>query len=639
MVSPADFRPRGDLAGVDFETYYSKDYSVKDLGNFAYVHDPRFNAWAVSVTDGVTACSCRPADFPWDRIDGIDWVSHNREFDRSVYGRLQELGVCPAAAPRAWHCSAAACAFLQYPRDLAGAALAVLGVAADKGVRKNSTGVRGDAAQATLFETDILEEEARYVANDAVVSLALWCAVGPLWPAHERRLFEMTCAMGRRGLSLDWGTVDAKRLEIGARADSLKAALPWKPALSPKKFAAAVRATGVTPPDSTAAGDEDFQAWAEDHAGTPAGQWAADVGQIRRCGRLAGVLEGMRLRRQPDSGRMAYELKYFGATPGRWSGGGGLNVQNLNRREAEGVGLRKCVVAPPGYVLGVADYSQIEARVLLFLAGDTAALELLGRHPEWDMYELHARATMGWRPETGGQRTEFSGETLNAERSALNAQGEREESLKDFCERTGSGLRQLAKARVLGLGFRCGAATFVRVARAMAGLRININDACRIVEEYRDSNPKIVRLWNRLETEAAKALRAEPHEYRLAFPCTAADPRCGRYLYYRDIRRCQRGRGLEAVVAGERVPLHGGIIAENWTQGTARDVLASAWLRCVSEGFSPVLSVHDELVFELREETAGEDLKKIVAVMEKPLAWAPGLPLRASAKLTGRYGK
>ena len=612
MVSPADFRPRGRLVGVDFEPFRSKGYSAEDLGNFAYVHDPRFNARAVSVTDGFTACSCKPAEFPWDRIDGIDWVSHDREFDRSVYGWLQDLGALPASAtPANWFCSAAACAFLQYPRGLAGAALAVLGLEVGKGVRKNGAGVRGDAAQATLFEMDLLGDEARYAANDAVVCLALWNAVGPLWPAHERRLFEMTCAMGRHGLSLDWGTVDAKRMEIGARAEALKDSLPWRPALSPKKFAAACRATGVTPPDSTAAGDEDFQAWIEDHAGTPAGQWAADMGQIRRCGRLAGVLEGMILRRQA-SGRMAYELKYFGATPGRWAGGGGLNVQNLNRREAEGVELRKCVVAPPGYVLGVADYSQIEARVLLFLAGDTDALAALAGRPDWDMYELHARKTMGYSSD---------------------------ESLSAFCERTGSSLRQLAKARVLGLGFRCGAATFVSVARIMAGLRISFKDACRIVEEYRDSNPKIVHLWNRLEAEAAKALRQEPYGYRLAFPCTAADPRCGRYLFYRDVRSVGRGRGLEAVVAGGRVPLHGGIIAENWTQGTARDVLASAWLRCASGGYAPVLSVHDELVFELREETAGEDLKKIAAIMERPLAWAPGLPLRAGAKLMSRYGK
>jgi DNA polymerase I-like protein with 3'-5' exonuclease and polymerase domains len=49
--------------------------------------------------------------------------------------------------------------------------------------------------------------------------------------------------------------------------------------------------------------------------------------------------------------------------------------------------------------------------------------------------------------------------------------------------------------------------------------------------------------------------------------------------------------------------------------------------------------VHDELVFEVPESTAHEDLKRIVAIMEKPLAWAQGLPLKADGKLMSRYGK
>ena len=612
IVGPGEFRPMpGAVIGVDFETFYDGTYSVKELGNWAYVHHPRFKAWAVAVTDGATACACEPSAFPWERIDGLEWVSHNREFDRAVFNRLQEsFAIQPYIEPSAWRCSAAACAFLQLPRDLAGACKAVLGVEVDKGVRSAGKGVRG-AQERTLFDLDLCDAEKAYVVNDAVMCLALWIEVGPQWPAHERRLFELTCDMGRLGLYVDWVTVEEKAVELNRRVAELVGGLPWTPALSAKKFAAACRDRGLEPPKSLAAGDEGFGEWAEEHAGTEPGRWAGDMAAIRRCGRLAGVLEAMRLRRKPDS-RMAYELKYYGASPGRWSGGGGLNVQNFNRKETEGLDVRKCIMAAPGHVLAVADYSQIEARVLLYLAGDTDALKLLAEHPEWDMYELHARATMGYS------------ET---------------ESLKDFCERTGSGLRQLAKARVLGLGFRCGAETFIRVARMMAGMRIGYEEARKIVNDYRAQNPKIVHLWNALQAAAEMCLKDEPYEYRLPFPCTQYDPRCGRYLIYRDIAWHPHGKSLTAVVGGERVPLHGGIIAENWTQGTARDVLASAWLRCSAAGYHPVLSVHDELVFEVREESAHEDLRRIVAIMEKTLAWAPGLPLKADGKLMSRYGK
>jgi len=49
--------------------------------------------------------------------------------------------------------------------------------------------------------------------------------------------------------------------------------------------------------------------------------------------------------------------------------------------------------------------------------------------------------------------------------------------------------------------------------------------------------------------------------------------------------------------------------------------------------------VHDELVFEVPEASAEEDLRRIVGIMEEPMSWAPGLPLRADGKLRTEYGK
>jgi hypothetical protein len=245
---------------------------------------------------------------------------------------------------------------------------------------------------------------------------------------------------------------------------------------------------------------------------------------------------------------MAYELKYFGATTGRWSGGGGLNLQNLNRKTAEGVDLRRAIVAPPGGVLACVDYSQIESRVLLYLAGDTAALNLFRANPEADAYEIHARATMGYAEP---------------------------EPLKSYCDRTGSNLRQLAKARVLGLGFGCGWQKFIEVARVMAGLGLDMEESKRIVSDFRRSNPLIVNLWYRLED--ACGAKAGGH-FALPLPCTQHDPALKRYLIYRDI--AVRDEQITCTVAGQRMHVYGGLLTENWTQATARDVLASAWLRC-----------------------------------------------------------
>jgi DNA polymerase len=328
--------------------------------------------------------------------------------------------------------------------------------------------------------------------------------------------------------------------------------------------------------------------------------------RIRSANRTAKVLESMQARRMPD-GRMTYELKYFGASTGRWSGGGGLNMQNYNRKPAENVDLRRCIVAPPGYRLAVVDYSQIESRVLLYLAGDVATLEMFRANPEADAYEIHARATMGFCEA---------------------------EPLRDYCLRTGSGLRQLAKARVLGLGFGCGAKRFVEVAKVMAGLEIGEGESERIVREFRESNPKIVALWESLNDSCASC---DGGNYELPLPCTQIYPPLGRYLFYRDVKAGKDG--IDCTVAGDRIKVYGGLLAENWTQATARDVLASAWLRCDAAGYRPVLSVHDELVFEVPEASAEEDLKRIVGIFEEPVPWAAGLPLRADGKLCSVYGK
>ena len=614
----------GPVVGVDFETFYSSTYSVSQMGNWAYCNDKRFNAWAVSVSDGERTCVCEPAEFPWGTIAGREWVSHNREFDETVFLRLVELGFINGSAgtprPTKWHCSAALCAFLQLPRDLAGAAWAVFGVELDKSVRSRAKGKQkgsGVGVQGSLFTDGISDSEQDYAATDAEMALALWRELEKHWPAHERRLFDLTCDMGRQGVWVDWDYIEANLTELNNTVVNVGGSLPWRPALSIPKFEEACTAIGTPPPRSTSASDPDFLTWVREQIRSEAVTWVRYMQRIRSANRTAKVLESMQARRMPDC-RMAYELKYFGASTGRWSGGGGLNVQNFNRKPAEGVDLRRCITAPPGFVLAVVDYSQIESRVLLFLAGDAETLDMFRANPEADAYEIHARATMGWKPEDGVQGSGFSGE----------------ETLKEYCERTGSGLRQLAKARVLGLGFGCGARRFVEVAKVMAGLEIGEEESERIVREFRESNPKIVSLWQNLNDACASC---DGGKYLLPLPCTQVNPELGRFLIYRDVKA--DSEGIECTVGGERIRVYGGLLAENWTQATARDVLASAWLRCDAQGFRPVLSVHDELVFEVPEASAEENLRRIVGILEEPLSWAPGLPLRADGKLCSVYAK
>ena len=168
----------------------------------------------------------------------------------------------------------------------------------------------------------------------------------------------------------------------------------------------------------------------------------------------------------------------------------------------------------------------------------------------------------------------------------------------------------------------------------MAGLRLSASEAREAVEEFRNSNPKIVDLWGRLQNACEARMGGD---YTLPLPCTQLNPALKRRLFYRSVAR--RGGELTALVAGRRVKVYGGLLAENWTQATARDVLASAWLRCADAGFLPVLSVHDELVFELPESVAGQSMAVIKAILEQPLSWASTLPLKVEGQLMNHYDK
>lgn len=69
------------------------------------------------------------------------------------------------------------------------------------------------------------------------------------------------------------------------------------------------------------------------------------------------------------------------------------NLQNIPVRTEEGRRLREYFIAPPGYVLCDADYSQIELRVLASIAGDRAMIDAF--NSDTDIHTLTASQVFG----------------------------------------------------------------------------------------------------------------------------------------------------------------------------------------------------------------------------------------------------
>ena len=124
----------------------------------------------------------------------------------------------------------------------------------------------------------------------------------------------------------------------------------------------------------------------------------------------------------------------------------------------------------------------------------------------------------------------------------------------------------------------------------------------------------------------------------------------GRRLYYRNARLVTIPGDRRESIVYEGVDTYkkkwmdirtwGSKLAENATQAAARDVIIEAGLRVDHKGLGDlVLSVHDELVFEVLDGSAKKLSPEIKREIDARPAWAPDLPVASEGAIQYRYGK
>ena len=273
--------------------------------------------------------------------------------------------------------------------------------------------------------------------------------------------------------------------------------------------------------------------------------------------------------------------------------------------------IRTMLIAKPGCIFTISDFSAIEARVLAWLAGETWRLDafMCGE----DIYCASASQMFGMPVVKHG---------INGE------------------------LRQKGKVAELACGYGGAAGALISMGALEQGLKES--ELPGIIESWRTANPKIVQFWWDIEKAAVDTIKDHKERTvgRIGFQFYANTlwivlP-SGRKLAYikprlqpnRFGRMAVTYEGLNAANKWARGETYSGKLAENITQATARDLLAEAMWRMEQAGLSIVGHVHDEVILEVPAGSITVD--EVCAIMNQNPEWADGLPL-SSAGYTGTY--
>jgi len=146
------------------------------------------------------------------------------------------------------------------------------------------------------------------------------------------------------------------------------------------------------------------------------------------------------------------------------------------------------------------------------------------------------------------------------------------------------------------------------------------------VNDYRKNNPNVVGLWKRLQGALDRTISSDLPELFLKLPS-------GRKLRYHNFSKFDNSG---EVIYGVRKKLYSGILVENLSQATARDIFGECILRMEAEGFPVIWTVHDEVIAEVPEDTSTDDVHRAFA---QPPDWLPDFPFEAEGGLTDHYTK
>jgi len=607
---------------LDFETYYSKEFSLSKMTTEAYIRDPQFEvigfsykvddapAQWVTGSNGEIAMALEELDIPNHYL-----ICHNMAFDGAILA--WRFGIIP-----------------KYYLDTLSMSRPITGLTVGGSLKalaeKFTDGHKGTEVVNALgkkrsdFTPGDLDKYGDYCNNDVELTWTLFHILKKDNPPKElyiqdlmiRMFTDPVLKLDRDVLIAHLNTVQDKKAKLMERIDL---SIGRDALMSNPQFAEVLKKLGVEPPVKISLRtnkeayafsktDYEFKALLEHPNVAVQAVVAARLGikstlEETRTESFLGISE---------RGALPILLNYWGAHTGRASGGDKMNLQNLPR----GGALRRSIKVPDNHVLVAVDSAQIEARVVAWLAGQEDLL--VDFRNSVDIYSKFASIVYG-KPVTKADKVE----------------------------------RFVGKTCILGLGYGMGPDKFqgtLKIGQGGISVEMDAGEAKQTVTTYRTKYAMIAELWK----GAQKALDKMAQGYETTFGI-GIELRCtpdgihlpnGTMIRYPEL--CKNGDGYEYKGRYGPVKIYGGKVVENVVQALARIVVFDQMAKIDIEmrkndnpladcRYKVALTVHDEVVCVVPHSAAQWALEFMTTTMSVPPKWCSNLPVSCEGDIGNNY--
>lgn len=606
---------------VDFETFYSSEYSLRNLSPPEYILSPRFQTLLMAAYDPKWDAPriVLPEDIPalLAKYPAHETIccSHNALFDLSILswrygwvaGRLSDtLGMVRALR--------------SYKKNSLGHVAKQLFGTDTKGDMLYR--VKGlDAAG--IKRAGLWGEYQTYALQDVRLCFMIYQTLSREFPQEERQVMDLVLrAAVQPTLHADVPLLQDNLVDLLQRKERIlrecgydKAAL-----MSTAQFRKTLEDLGVEIEHKTSptgkwipqfSKSDPFMAQLLEYDRSPDDDTNYQV-QTLAMARLShkSTIEETRAQRfikiatmpwtvngKSNGALLPVALRYAGAHTHRLSGEWKLNLQNLPRDKTKSK-LREALIAPPGQTMITADLAQIEARIVAVLCGQADLVEQFRRGD--DVYAVFA--THVFR--------------------------------KVVTKQTHPHERFLGKTAILGLGYGCGPERYFQMVTTQArqaGIPLeglfSEEIAASTVNAYRIMFGKIPQAWRRLDHYLAAYINSH-NETQFT--------RWGPVQFKSGQIVLPNRLALRYDKNDEH--LYGAKLLENITQALARIVVMQAAVRLADQGLRFCLQAHDELVFLVPNDRVEESKAIISKEMTRDPVWLPGVPLAVEVGSGANYG-